>query len=363
MTVLIDPPDWAGRGGTHWSHLVSDVSARELRDFAEAVGLPRRAFDVDHYDVPADRYDEMLAAGARPVPSRELLARLVGAGLRVRQVDKRRQARRQRALELRLRWRDLAGPHSSPWPGGRTPEPEEWAALGRRLRRRWSESHRRYHDLHHLHETLLAVDALAGPEGATTTERMLADLATWFHDAVYDAVPGRDEERSAALAETELAAVGVPAGLVEGAARLVRMTATHEIPARSSSEAGSAGHCHVSDHHHQADPGLQLLDSAGQRSTVGEATVGEATVAGAAALLLDADLAILAAPPRRYAAYADGVRAEYAAVPERTFRAGRADVLARLLTRERLYVTATAQQRWEAAARANLTAELARLRA
>lgn len=83
MTVLIDPPNAAGHGRL-WSHLASDVSYDELHTFARAIGIPARGFDRDHYDVPAERYADVLAAGATPVSSRELVSRLVAAGLRRR---------------------------------------------------------------------------------------------------------------------------------------------------------------------------------------------------------------------------------------------------------------------------------------
>ena len=84
MTVLIDTPVWPWRG-RRWSHLVSDVDHDELHAFAAAeLDIPRRAFQGDHYDVPEDLYDRAVAAGAAPVGCRELLQRLVAAGLRVR---------------------------------------------------------------------------------------------------------------------------------------------------------------------------------------------------------------------------------------------------------------------------------------
>ena len=84
MTVYIDPPTWPGHGRL-WSHLVSDVSYDELHAFVAAeLGIPRRAFQGDHYDVPQDLYDIAVAAGAEPVGARELLSRLMGAGLRQR---------------------------------------------------------------------------------------------------------------------------------------------------------------------------------------------------------------------------------------------------------------------------------------
>jgi len=81
--ILIDPPNAAGRGRL-WSHLASDTSYDELHAFARTVGIPERGFDRDHYDVPAEWYDDMLAAGATPVSSRDLVSRLVAAGLRRR---------------------------------------------------------------------------------------------------------------------------------------------------------------------------------------------------------------------------------------------------------------------------------------
>lgn len=88
MTVLIDQPMWPAHG-TMWSHLVSDLALDELHRFAAARGLPRRGFDHDHYDVPAARYDELVAAGAVPVSNRDLVVRLRESGLRVSQRQRR----------------------------------------------------------------------------------------------------------------------------------------------------------------------------------------------------------------------------------------------------------------------------------
>jgi hypothetical protein len=84
--ILIDPPSVPARGRL-WSHLASDESYDELHAFAAALGIPERGFDRDHYDVPAEWYDDVVAAGAVPVRSRELVARLVAAGLRRRKTQ------------------------------------------------------------------------------------------------------------------------------------------------------------------------------------------------------------------------------------------------------------------------------------
>ena len=84
MSVLIDTPVWPWRGRL-WSHLVSDVSYDELHAFvARELGIPRRAFQGDHYDIPEDLYEIAVAGGAQPVGSRELLSRLRAAGLRLK---------------------------------------------------------------------------------------------------------------------------------------------------------------------------------------------------------------------------------------------------------------------------------------
>lgn len=81
--ILIDPPNAAGHGRL-WSHLASDSSYDELHDFARTLGIPERGFDRDHYDVPEEWYDQVVALGAHAVTSRELVQRLVVAGLRRR---------------------------------------------------------------------------------------------------------------------------------------------------------------------------------------------------------------------------------------------------------------------------------------
>jgi Protein of unknown function (DUF4031) len=83
MAILIDPAVWPWRG-RYWSHLVSDSSFDELHEFARRLGVPSRAFERDHYDVPAELRDVAIALGAEPVSGKELVSRLTSAGLRRR---------------------------------------------------------------------------------------------------------------------------------------------------------------------------------------------------------------------------------------------------------------------------------------
>ncbi len=81
MTVLVDAAIWPFEG-RRWAHLVSDASFEELHEFAERLGIPRRAFQGDHYDVPTEYRERAIDLGAQPVASRVLVRRLRAAGLR-----------------------------------------------------------------------------------------------------------------------------------------------------------------------------------------------------------------------------------------------------------------------------------------
>ncbi|TDQ52382.1 HD domain-containing protein [Actinorugispora endophytica] len=204
-----------------------------------------------------------------------------------------------RRPDLSDAWRRLAGSGA------------EATAVGAELLARWAEPHRRYHTLDHLRAVLAGVDELAGEARDASSVR----YAAWFHDAVYRGEPGEDEESSARLAELLLPSCGLTEDRAAEVARLVRVTAGHD-PASGDADAE---------------------------------------------VLCDADLAVLAAAPDEYAAYTRAVREEYAHVGAADFARGRAAVLGGLLAAPRLYRTRYGHGQWEARARANLTAEVARL--
>jgi predicted metal-dependent HD superfamily phosphohydrolase len=186
-------------------------------------------------------------------------------------------------------------------------------ATGRDLLARWSEPHRRYHDVGHLRAVLQAVDELS----AEADDARAVQLAAWYHDAVYTGRPGADERASAQLAAAMLTDLGVGTEETAEVVRLVELTASHD-----------------------PEPG----DANG-------------------AVLCDADVAVLGGDPDAYAAYAAAVRDEYSDVPDEEFRSGRIAVLERLLAHQPLFRTATGRKRWEDAARHNVATELTLLRA
>jgi predicted metal-dependent HD superfamily phosphohydrolase len=184
-------------------------------------------------------------------------------------------------------------------------------AVAADLLARWSEPHRRYHNLTHLSEVLAVLRHV--PSG----DRAAVRLAAFFHDAVYrpDVTGTANEEASAVLVERLAPRCGFARATVTEAARLVRLTAGH------APEPGDAD--------------------------------------GSA--LCDADLAILAASPSRYLDYAAGVRAEYAHVDSATFASGRAAVLRDLVSRSALFTTEYGRRNFDQAARSNIARELSML--
>ena len=88
VAILIDTARWPAHGRL-WAHLISDDNLAELHAFAAAHDIPRRGFDLDHYDVPDEAVERLIAAGARHVTARELVYALRDSGLRVTARERR----------------------------------------------------------------------------------------------------------------------------------------------------------------------------------------------------------------------------------------------------------------------------------
>ena len=81
MAILVDKAIWRWRG-ERWAHLATDTDPAELHRFANRLGVPRLAFQGDHYDVPTGLRERAIEMGARPVDGRVLVAALRSSGLR-----------------------------------------------------------------------------------------------------------------------------------------------------------------------------------------------------------------------------------------------------------------------------------------
>lgn len=167
---------------------------------------------------------------------------------------------------------------------------------------------RHYHTLEHLEELSRRWQEVA--RGPGWQDPRATWLALLFHDAVYEVgsiqtggAPGSNEARSAALLRAHVPDAGA-------AEAIILLTAAHGFPLEGSLDA------------------LHFLD---------------------------ADMAILAAPPGRFARYERQIAAEYApVVGAEAYRAGRRAFLEHLLASPRIFRSEWFHARLDARARANL---------
>lgn len=192
-----------------------------------------------------------------------------------------------------------------------------WQALGgaapsssfAELNAAYAAADRHYHDATHIEACLAHLQRWQH----LARDPALVELALWTHDLVYDT---RRQDNEAVSAERACQWLE-DAGLGARAAALREMI--------------------LATRHQQAPDDAD------------------------AALVVDIDLSILASDAPVYAGYEAAVRAEYAWVPEPLFRAGRAKLLRQLLDAPALYHHAPLAELWEAPARRNLQAALAKL--
>src|SRR5438874_2713952 len=148
----------------------------------------------------------------------------------------------------------------------RSPELE---ALKFDLVARYSEPRRHYHTVQHLEECLERFLELK----AFVPHPAEVEIALWFHDAIYDTHKTDNEALSAQLAADAAQSLGASAESAELLRNLVMSTQHLAAPVGADEEA-----------------------------------------------LVDVDLSILGAEPRRFAEYERQIRAEYSWVPEPMFK-------------------------------------------
>lgn len=167
---------------------------------------------------------------------------------------------------------------------------------------RYREPHRAYHNLSHVKSVLGMISEHTNPSSELIAAAIL-------HDVIYDPRASDNEEQSAQYARRVLADSTLSPDRV---AELILFTKGHDAPEDDTE----------------------------------------------AAALLDADLAVLAGYEQDYDSYAKAIRLEYWHVDPETYRAGRRQVLERLLARP--YIFRLPENIWifEQTARANLHREL-----
>ena len=194
-----------------------------------------------------------------------------------------------------------------------------WSRLGaqgtdhsifRHLVASYSESSRVYHTAEHILDCLAQLDLTR----ALAQRPDEVEVGLWFHDVVYLPGASDNEEQSAQLAQTALAASSVPQETSRRVAALVLATRHLTLP---------------------PEPDAQLL--------------------------CDIDLSIMGRDPETFDRFERRIRGEYAWVPEPVYRSSRAEVLSGFLRRRSIYLTAHFRDRYEVPARQNLHRLIARL--
>jgi predicted metal-dependent HD superfamily phosphohydrolase len=180
---------------------------------------------------------------------------------------------------------------------------------------RYSEPHRRYHNVQHVTSVVERVTSLATGLSLSKTDVSDLRLAAWFHDVIYDPTAHDNEACSAEEAQAELASLGFSSLRTERIAALINMTAGH-VPTDA-----------------------------------------------AAAVLLDADLWTLGGTEHDYFVYGGLIREEYAAVSDAQWLIGRSQFITTFLSRPRIFHTRKGFQQQEVPARRNLALERERLNA
>ena len=184
-----------------------------------------------------------------------------------------------------------------------------------KLRQRYAESHRAYHNQAHIDSMLKSLIA----EADLVTDADTMALAIWYHDAIYEPGASDNEIRSADLLASEMEGVASSSMIVTAEA-MILATANHHIPVNFP-----------------------------------EASRGDL------AIFLDFDMAVLGSPPAEYDCYEAGIAAEFIPVyGPAEFSTGRANFLRDMLSRDRLFYTDRIHQRLDAAARSNLKRALER---
>jgi predicted metal-dependent HD superfamily phosphohydrolase len=202
-------------------------------------------------------------------------------------------------IELKATFTTLAGQYT----GDQALISELWKEIALQ----YSAPGRHYHSLSHLENLLEQISAVRD----AIEDRETVLFALYYHDVIYDALRSDNEEKSAELALVRLRQIGYPDDRAQRCERHILATKGHSVSDDNDTN-----------------------------------------------LFTDADLSILGSAPEAYQAYSRQVRAEYAAYPDQIYAAGRRRVLERLLAMPRIFKSDFFFERFEAAARQNLTAEM-----
>lgn len=210
-------------------------------------------------------------------------------------------------LELRVAWQRHLEPGAAP---DRTSQPAFESLLARHR-----DAGRHHHDARHVQWVIRHVLELAAHHEVRDLGAVVA--AAFFHDSIHDVARDDNEARSAQLAVDSLRDLGWSEERCEHVRAMILAT------------------------EHRAGTPAADTDTA---------------------VLVAADLAVLAAEPSAYSDYVRRVRREYAHLDDDEWRSGRRAFVEAFLARPSIFPPHLGLDTWERRARANLAAELAMLR-
>lgn len=167
----------------------------------------------------------------------------------------------------------------------------------------YSESHRHYHNLHHVNGCLEALDEI----GHLLSDPFSIEAAIWFHDVIYDPKSSKNEARSAEYAKEFLSTTSVDSTTITKIIHLIYLTQHPSSPCTNDEK-----------------------------------------------YLIDIDLSTLGAEETQYDRYEDWIRKEYAYIPSFLYKKGRRKLLTAFLDCEHIYRTPYFRECLEAKARANI---------
>ena len=183
---------------------------------------------------------------------------------------------------------------------------------------RHSSDKRHYHNISHVYQCIKDLSKVVNPLvdyfKLSLIEFKQIEYALWFHDAVYNIKSMDNEEKSADLAYNEGIKAKLSEPFLHGVKKLIRATK------------------------HDKDP-----------ENIYEAYI------------IDIDLAILGKDPITYKKYKNGIRNEYASIPDKQFKEGRSAVLKKFIDRKKIYNTPLFFDEYEEEARYNLEREIKEL--
>jgi predicted metal-dependent HD superfamily phosphohydrolase len=178
---------------------------------------------------------------------------------------------------------------------------------------RYLEKDRSYHTLSHISQCLGEFDSVR----KLFKDPVCAEIAIWFHDAVYRIERNDNELRSAELAREVARKAGINEERAGKVYALVLATKHNKVP---------------SD--------------------------------GDEMLVADIDLSIFGKPARTFNSYESAIRKEYSRVPQDEFSRGRANILSFFISnskRSRIFLTEIFRDKYEKQARRNLLKSLSQL--